>query len=167
MIDLGSYERCACAGRNNPNSLCGGELILEEKGKKVQLRPRRGERAKAVVIDGCVCTDNQTKCDGLFLLRGSNNMHYMILVELKGSDIPHAFEQLAYVRYERAEYKEIESLFMTGERGQPNHLAFIVSNRMISPPEIQKLEKKKNIRVRKILLSKVTSKIEDIREYIK
>ena len=167
MIDLGKYEHCVCKGRNNPHSLCDGELIFEEKGKKVQLRPRRDEKAKAVVIDGCVCTDNQTKCDGLFLLRGGNNKHYMILVELKGTDIPRAFEQLAYVRYERVEYKEIEDLFMTGKRGQPNHLAFIVSNSMISLPEKQKLEKEKNIRVRKILLSKVTSKIEDIREHIK
>lgn len=52
--------------------LCDGALILEENGIKVRLVPKHGEEAKALVLDGCVCNDNNPRCDGMFLFKGTN-----------------------------------------------------------------------------------------------
>lgn len=162
MINIGSYETCVCKRRSVPHSLCNGVLEFEEKGKKIKLVPRNGEEAKAVVIDGCVCNDNNKKCDGIFLLR-SNNKNYMILVELKGKNIEHAFEQLAYVRKHRPEYTELKQLFMENQPGSLRHEAFIVSNFVLKKVEHQKLENTYNIRVKGILHSEATKPVPDIR----
>jgi hypothetical protein len=163
MIDLDRFEKCVCRRRGVPNDLCESNLSFEEKGKKVRLSVRTGEEGKALAIDQCVCTDNrQMKCDGMFLYRRGNR-HWMIMVELKGGDIEHAFEQLAYMRYNRDEYGEIEQLFMTGETGLLCHLAYIVSNFKISSVAQQKLEASYNIRIKGILHSEATTPIPDVR----
>lgn len=166
MINIGRYETCVCKRRSVPHSLCNGVLEFEEKGKKVKLVPRNGEEAKAVVIDGCVCNDSHLKCDGIFLLR-SNNKNYMILVELKGKNIDHAFEQLAYVRNHRPEYTELKQLFMENQPGSLRHEAFIVSNFVLKKVEHQKLENTYNIRVKGILHSEATKPVPDIRTLLK
>lgn len=165
MIDLKRFETCVCQERSVPDSLCDGDLSFEEKGKKVKLSLRENEEAKAVAIDQCVCIDNELKCDGLFLYR-RRNKHWIIMVELKGSDIEHAFEQLAYMRNKRPEYKEIEKLFMNNENGEAQQEAFIVSNVMVSPVDKQKLEKSNGIRVKAILHSVATKPVPDIRQFL-
>lgn len=165
MIDLEQFEACVCTANGMPDSLCSGRLSFEEKGKKVRLTVRAGEEAKAVVIDQCVCADNDTKCDGLFVCRRGNK-HWMILVELKGGDLSHAVEQLAYTRHKRAQYNEIAQLFMKNQKGQLKHEAFIVSNHQMPRNELQRLENAHNIRVKGILFSEATSPIPDIRDHL-
>ena len=165
MINLEHYELCVCIANGMPDVLCSSKLSFQENGKKVSLSLRAGEEAKAVVIDQCVCADNDTKCDGLFLCR-RNKKHWMILIELKGSDLQHAFEQLAYTRYKRPQYKDIEQLFMKNQPGQLKHDAFVVSNHQMPKNEMQKLENNHNIRVKAILFSEATRPTPDIREYL-
>ncbi len=97
MIDLGRFEECVCRRRGVPNVLCEDNLTLEEKGIKVRLTLRSGEEAKALVIDQCVCKDEGLKRDGMFLYRRKNR-RWMILAELKGSNIEHAVKQLAFMK---------------------------------------------------------------------
>ena len=165
MIDLKRFEECVCKGRKAPDSLCDGELSFEEKGKKIKLSLRENEEAKALAIDQCVCIDNDLKCDGIFLYR-RRNKHWMIMVELKGSDIEHAYEQLAYMRNNRPEYKEIKQLFMSNEVGRPQQEAFIVSNVMVSAVDKQKMENNKNIRVKAILHSVAIKPVPDLRQFL-
>lgn len=166
MINIGCYETCVCNRRSIPHSLCNGVLEFEEKGKKVKLVPRNGEEAKAVVIDGCVCNDDNRKCDGIFLLR-SNNKNYMILVELKGTNIEHAFGQLAYMRTNRPEYAELKQLFMANQPGSLRHEAFIVSNAVISSLMKKRFEITHSIKVKSIIVSEATKPVQDLRSYFK
>lgn len=165
MIDIAQFETCVCKARGVPDKLCGSKLSFEEKGKKVKITLRAGEDAKAIAIDQCVCKDNNLKSDGMFLYR-RRNKHWIILVELKGSDIEHAFEQLCYMRRNRSEYTEIENLFMKGQTGSVQHEAFIVSNFKPTEVEKQKLEIRYQIRVKAILYSEPSSTIPDIRSYL-
>ncbi len=65
----------------------------------------------AIVMDGCVLSDNDTKCDALFLYHRGNRK-YSFLVELKGAaEIEKAFYQLSYTRFQRYEYKNIIKKF--------------------------------------------------------
>jgi len=165
MINVGKYESCVCLSRSNPTKLCDGRLSFEENGRKIILRPKSGEEALAIVVDGGVCRDKLPKCDGLFLLRKSNK-RWIILVELKGSDLEHAFEQLAYMKKERMEYRELLSLFGGVGAGVLVEKAFVVSNRMISRTAHQKLERENGIRVSGILQSAASSPIPDLRNYL-
>lgn len=165
MIDVGLFENCVCVRRGTPSDSCEDRLVLQEKGKKVTLRTRTGEEAKMLVIDGCVIRDNQPKCDGVFLYR-RNNLHWLILVELKGSDIPHAFEQLAYMRTSRREYNVLKSSFMASQTGNLKEEAFIISNHTISRVDQQKMERQWNVRIKAILHSEPTTPIPDLREYL-
>lgn len=105
------YQHCACQHMSNKHSLCAGSLTFREKGKQVRLVPCNHEQAIAVVLDGCVLQDEQSKCDGLFLWHGRNKK-VAVLVELKGANhIAYACEQLAYVQQNRPEYQDlVESL---------------------------------------------------------
>lgn len=165
MIDIAKFETCVCKADGIPDNLCASELSFEEKGKKVKITLRVGEEAKAIAIDPCVCKDNNLKCDGMFLYRRKNK-HWMILVELKGSDIEHAFEQLCYMRRNRSEYTEIQNLFMEGQNRNLKHEAFIVSNVKPTEVEKQKLENRYQIRVKAILYSEPSTTIPDIRSYL-
>jgi hypothetical protein len=165
MIKIGKYQTCVCRGRSNPDKLCDGVYTFEEKGKKVTLEPKAGEEALAVVIDGCVCADNDTKCDGMFLYRRSSK-RWIILVELKGTDLEHAFEQLAYTKMHRPEYKEIHKLFSEENRHFLTEKSFIVSNRIIHKVEHKKLEIRHRIRVSHILHSAATTPVPNLRMYL-
>jgi hypothetical protein len=165
MIDLGQFETCVCKSRGIPNNLCDGDLSFDEKGKKVKISTRTGEEAKALAIDQCVCNDANLKCDGLFLYRRQNK-NWMILIELKGSEIEHAFKQLHYTRNNRPEYEQIETLFMAGQRGSLKHEAFVVSNFKKTEVEKQKLENKYGIRVKAILHSEACIPMLDVRRFL-
>ncbi|MFZ4524571.1 MAG: hypothetical protein ACOYOE_03245 [Chlorobium sp.] len=147
----------------NTLDLCDAVLTFSEKGKKVKLVPRNDEEAKALVLDGCVFQDKLARCDGMFLLR-SGNKKVIILVELKGAhDIPHAFEQLAYVQKYREEYRLIVDRFRKDGTGQLVEKAFIISNGMLSKPDREREEKKHGIRVREVLHCEATSPVPDLR----
>jgi hypothetical protein len=100
MIDLGEFESCVCIRKSVPSDSCADRLVLQEKGKKVTLKPKQGEHAKLLVLDGCVFKDNLSKCDGIFIYEKGDKV-FMILVELKGKDVNHAFEQIKYTKSKR------------------------------------------------------------------
>jgi hypothetical protein len=165
MIDTSPYQHCECLRMANGHDVCQGELTLQEKGKKVTLSLRASEEAKAVVLDGCMFRDNDLKCDALFLFKG-NNRKVVALVELKGAGyISHAYEQLAYTRYNRSEYRHLKQNLDQSGPGQLKEMAFIVTNGMLSKPEREKLEDRYGLRVNEVLKSEPTSKIPDLRVY--
>lgn len=165
MIDTHPFQHCECRPMGNRHPVCQAALRLEEKGKKVTLSPRPGEEAKALVLDGCVFTDNQLKCDALYLFR-ANGKKVIALVELKGAgDIEHAFEQLAFTRKHRPEYVQLKHNLDSAAPGVLLEKAFIVSNGLLSKPVHEKLENLYDIRVHAILKSEATSKIPDVRDY--
>lgn len=166
MIDLGPYAECACKRMGNTFPMCKTDLMLEEQGKKVTLTLRAHEEARALVLDGCVFTDNDTKCDALYLYQGSGKK-VMALVELKGAnDIHRAFEQLSYTRWHRPEYADLKERFKGASQGQLVEKAFVVSNGMLSKPEKERLEKTHRIRVMAVLHSEPVKKVPDLREYL-
>lgn len=103
------------------------------------------------------------KCDALFLYE-KNSDKYSFLVELKGAgDIPKAFFQLDYTKKNRTEYKDIiEELQVLKQ----NQKYAIVSNGMLSKPELENLENQYKIRVKKILHCEATTPIPDLKEII-
>lgn len=165
MIKLGKFQDCVCIGRANPYDLCDGKLTFEEKGKKVTLKPKAGEKAMAIVFDGCVCTDNLSKCDGMFLYKKNNN-RWIILVELKGSDLERAFEQLSYTKTQRQEYVELCNIFSGQQKYSLIEKSFIISNHVVQRAEHQKLENINQIRVSHILHSEATKPIPNLRDYL-
>ncbi|GGX98670.1 hypothetical protein GCM10007160_27940 [Litchfieldella qijiaojingensis] len=165
-MNLGKYQNCACRKMGNTQPLCLEVLTLGEQGKQVRLMPKAGEQAVAVVLDGCVLCDNQPKCDGLFLWQG-NQRNAAVLVELKGAgDIPHAFEQLAYMQRYRQEYRELVDYLHVEARGRVMEKAVVVTNGMLSKPERERLEDHHGIRVMAVLHCEATSPIPDLRDYL-
>ncbi|MGM0700851.1 MAG: hypothetical protein ACQEUG_00440 [Pseudomonadota bacterium] len=165
-MNLGEYQGCVCRKMGNAQALCQGELTLGEQGKQVRLTPKAGEWTVAVVLDGCVLHDNQSKCDGLFLWQG-NQRHAAVLVELKGAgDIPHAFEQLAYVKRHRAEYRQLVNRLEEEVRGRVAEKAVVVTNGLLSKPEQERLENHHGIRVMAVLHCEASSPIPELRDYL-
>jgi hypothetical protein len=165
MINLGLFNNCVCQANKNPVDMCAGILTLREKGKAVKLSPKRGEEAVALVLDGCVIKNDRSTCDGLFLLK-SNHKKWIIPVELKGTHLYDAFQQLANTIQKLPEYKAINDAFHANEPMKIIVNPFIVSNTMFNRKEIVKLEKIHEIRVKSILFSVATKPIEDIRKYL-
>lgn len=166
MINTAPHEHCECQRMGNVHRVCQSALSLEEQGKKVCLIPRPNEEAKAIVLDGCVFIDNQLKCDALFLFKG-HNRKIAALVELKGAgDIPHAFEQLAHTRHRRQEYRQLARQLDQAGPGALLEKAFIVTNGMLSKPEIERLEKAHDIRISKVLHSESRRKVPNLREWL-
>ena len=156
---------CICSSSKTPCSLCCGRLCFGEKGKRVMLKPKRGENALALVLDQCVFSDNKLKCDGLFVLCRPNRS-YVFLVELKGNEIWHAYQQISHVMKKRPEYKLIVGHVHEICAGRPVEKSFIISNRTINLKEKQELEKAWKIRPILIANQKPTSKAPDLRKYI-
>jgi len=165
MIDTSPFQHCECQRMGNQYTVCQSVLSLEEEGKKVTLSTRTNEEAKALVLDGCVFTDDTIKCDALYLFRGQNRK-VAALVELKGAgDIPHAYEQLAYTRKRRPEYQQLKAQLDRSAPGQLIEKAFIVTNGMLSKPKREKLENRHGIRVNEVLQSEPSGKVPDLRTY--
>jgi|SRR5690554_4710106 len=166
MIDIGSFESCVCTRRGAPDEMCSGPYSFEEKGKKVSLQPKgREEETKALVLDQCVFRDNNPKCDGMFIFR-RRHRYWMILVELKGTNIEHAAGQLAVTIHNRPEYQAIKGMVNANASGQLTELAFIISSAIPSKPAIRRLEDQNNIRIKAILHSTATTPIPDLRKSI-
>lgn len=165
MFDLGSAEKCVCIRRGYPSLSCDGDLILQEKGKKVTLKPKQNETAKLLVLDGCYITDNNPKCDAVFFL-STKSQAFLILSELKGADIDHAFEQIKYTQQKQPKYSDLKKVFSESTKKAVTEHAFIISNYQVSKVDLQKLEKNHGLRVKAILHSEAITKMPDLREYL-
>lgn len=165
-MNLAPYAHCACQKVGNTHATCLQDQGFSEQGKKVRLTPKPHEQVVCLVLDGCVLTDNKPKCDGLFLFVAKNRK-VAALVELKGAgDIPHAFEQLAYVRQYRPEYQQLLRQFNQAQGPKAIEKAFIVSNGLLSKPQKEKLEMQHGIRVEAVLHCEAATPVPDLRKLI-
>jgi hypothetical protein len=165
MINLNIDQNCICRKYNNSQSMCENEYTIAEEGKKVKLKTTKGQ-VVAIALDGCLISDNDTKCDGLFLYE-TDNKKYSFLVELKGfGEIEKAFYQLSYVRDMRKVYKNIIDEFESVDNKKVHQKFVIVSNGILSKPKRERLENKYNIIIREILYSEPTKPIPDLKECI-
>ncbi|MBK1640631.1 hypothetical protein CKO12_01800 [Chromatium okenii] len=164
-MEVARFEHCVCRKMDNCHQLCAGAFMLAERGKKVKFSVRAGEQVKAIVIDGCVCNDNDKKCDGLFLFL-SHQRSAAFLVELKGGDLSHAFEQLRFTKEQRPEYIELVSTLASNSGRKVIEKSFIISNKLVSAVAREQLENRYQIRVHRILHCEATTKIPDLRDYL-
>ena len=166
MVNLGDKKHCKCKKMDNIPNECINQYTISEKGKSIKLVPKnQTEKISAIIIDQCIITDNNTKCDALFLFH-SNNKKISFLTELKGAgDIPKAFMQLSYTR-DRIEYKELIDKFKNIDNKIVDEKFIIVSNGTMNKINQEKFEEKYNIRVRAILHSEATKPIPNLRELI-
>ncbi len=163
MIEVMRFEHCVCRKMDNYHQCCADAFTLAERGKKVKFSVRTGEQVKAIVIDGCVCTDNGKKCDGLFLF-SSHQRSAAFLVELKGGDLSHAFEQLQFTKEKRPEYLELVSMLASNSGRKVIEKSFIISNKIVNLIEQEQLENRYRFRVHRILHCEATTKIPDLRD---
>ncbi len=165
MIDLGAKESCKCKKLANTQSECINQYRISESGKSVELVPKNSnEKVCAIIIDQCIITDNNPKCDAVFLFQ-SNSKKISFLAELKGAgDIPKAFKQLSYTKNSRIEYKNIIQKFADNDNKKVNQKFIIVSNGFLSKGNWEKLENEHRIRVTQILHSEATTPIPNLRK---
>jgi len=70
---------------------CDKKIVLQEKKSKITFLNPNQDKILTIKVDGCEISDNETlRCD--YALMPSDEVK--IYVELKGSDIVHAFKQI-------------------------------------------------------------------------
>ncbi|MGB5134298.1 MAG: hypothetical protein WBN89_03900 [Prochlorococcaceae cyanobacterium] len=158
---------CVCLANKLPCELCCGDLCFLDDGIHVVFKPKRGEAAVAVALDGCVFTDNRKKCDGMFVFSRAGQI-YVLLVELKGSHIDDAYEQISYVVNHRQEYRDfVNSLNPKVANARLiREKSFIVTTGAIDLSVQQKLENAYRVRPEIITVEKPASLAPDLRKKI-
>lgn len=162
-----SLDHCICKANKRPCVLCCGDLCFLDAGIHVVFRPKKNEDAVAVALDGCVFTDSRKKCDGMFVLFRSDRID-VLLVELKGSHLEDAYEQLAYVVNHRQEYADFVS-HQTGlapANRRVRESSVIVSTGKIDKRDREKLEKAWGVRPAIITAQKPASAAPDLRKLL-
>ncbi len=104
---------------NNCKCSCGARFVVEENGRRFQIQGTV-ENVDKIKVDGCLCSDQQTKkCDYLFIYKNGDVKLY-VFVELKGKNIETAIKQLV---------STIEIFCSEGILNSANLKAFIVSSK--------------------------------------
>ena len=162
-----SLAHCICLANKVPCDLCCGDLCFLDAGIHVVFRPKKNEAAVAVALDGCVFTDNRKKCDGMFLLFRSHRID-VLLVELKGSHLEDAYEQIAYVVNHRQEYADVVShqASLAPINRRVRESSVIVSTGKIDKRDREKLEKAWGVRPAIITAQKPASAAPDLRKFL-
>lgn len=156
---------CSCQGKKTPHPICAGTLRLDENGVKVQLKPRVGESAQLIIMDGCFCSAKGKKCDALYLLQ-QNSIRQLLTVELKGTHVEDAVEQLADT-LERDEYKRVKRNFSILEPIMPlREYSFVLSHQSLGSLDLKRLRQARNFKLRVITTSKGTGKMTDLRRWL-
>lgn len=69
-------------------------MIVQENGKEFKIDNPHYKKLEKIHVDGCLITSG-VKCDYAVLVdRNSNNLNDVYLIELKGCDVKHVYEQL-------------------------------------------------------------------------
>lgn len=80
-------------------------IVTEENGRIFRIQNSGRKTVRKVTVDGCLINDRRIRCDYFFELVLTKEQ--VIYLELKGSDIEHAVEQLvATIGYCTARHKE-------------------------------------------------------------
>lgn len=162
-----SLSHCICLANKVPCDLCCGDLCLLDAGIHVVCRPKKNEAVVAVALDGCVFTDNRKKCDGMFVLSRSDRTS-LLLVEMKGSNIGDAYEQIAYVINHRQEYTDTVSHLASLAPGKlrVRETSVIVTTGQINTSYKDKLEKAWGIRPAIFTVQKPAGAAPDLRKFL-
>lgn len=162
-----NLAQCICLANKRPCDLCCGDLCFMDEGIHVVFKPKKDEVAIAVALDGCVFTDNRKKCDGMFVLSRPDRTD-LLLVEMKGSHLEDAYEQIAYVAKQRQEYTDIVSHLASLAPGKPRvrESSVIVSTGLINPRDREKLEKAWGIRPAIVTVQKPARAAPDLRTFL-
>jgi hypothetical protein len=162
-----NLAQCICLANKRPCDLCCGDLCFIDEGIHVVFRPKKDEVAIAVALDGCVFTDNRKKCDGMFILSRSDRTG-LLLVEMKGSHLEDAYEQIAYVINHRPEYTDVVSHLASLAPGKlrVRETSVIVSTGQINPRDRDKLEKAWGIRPAIFTVQKPARAAPDLRKLL-
>lgn len=137
----------SCVDTGKRCSLCFGSNGFQEKGQQVKLVPQKNdEQVKAIVLDGCLLSDDsKRRCDGLFLFCKASKI-YIVLVELKGTHIEDACDQLACVKNEHQEYANLFKLIENHKKVKIIEMFFIITNVAVSSREQRRFNKEYNMR---------------------
>lgn len=101
------------------------KIVCEENKRKITFVNNSRINIEKIKVDGCQIIDG-VKCD--FLVRANKHEHF---VELKGSDINHAFEQLS------------RTITLLGKNDCKKRICYVISSRSpLSAAEIQVLRLK-------------------------
>lgn len=104
------------------------KIKFEEKGRKIIFdNPNRLHYLK-VQVDGCVFKTGMIKCDWLLLSNDEQEERY---VELKGTDVMHAIDQLA------------QTIDRLGEYDRNRHVYVICTN--VAPAYTTQVQKKQKL----------------------
>jgi len=162
-----NLAQCICLANKRPCDLCCDDLCFIDEGIHVVFRPKKDEVAIAVALDGCVFTDNRKKCDGMFILSRSDRTG-LLLVEMKGSHLKDAYEQIAYVINHRPEYTDVVSHLASLAPGKlrVRETSVIVSTGQINPRDRDKLEKAWGIRPAIFTVQKPARAAPDLRKLL-
>ena len=162
-----SLAHCICLANKVTCDLCCGDLCFLDAGIHVIFRPKKSEAAVAVALDGCVFTDSRKKCDGMFVLFRSHQID-VLLVELKGSHLEDAYEQIAYVVTHRPEYADVVShqASLAPINRRVRESSVIVSTGKIDKRDREKLEKAWGVRPAIITAQKPASAAPDLRKFL-
>ena len=162
-----NLAQCICLANKRPCDLCCGDLCFMDEGIHVVFRPKKDEVAIDVALDGCVFTDNRKKCDGMFVLFRSHRID-VLLVELKGSHLEDAYEQIAYVVNHRQEYADVVShqASLAPINRRVRESSVIVSTGKINKRDREKLEKAWGVRPAIITAQKPASAAPDLRKFL-
>ena len=73
MNDCITKKECICQKNNSVPKECINETTIEDSKKRVKISLKNNsEKAIVVILDNCLITDNNTKCDALFLYQTKN-----------------------------------------------------------------------------------------------
>lgn len=101
-------------------TLSSSRIVCEEKRSKITFLNPSNISVSKVIVDDCQIIDGK-RCD--YLIRYPENEHY---IELKGSDVRHAFRQLE------------RTITMLGAAGFGKRVSYVISSRSpLSSAEIQ------------------------------
>lgn len=76
------------------NSNTSNKIVSVSENKRIfRINNNSSHNINKITVDGCYIRTG-AKCDFLFEIINNNNIIHVFYVELKGSDIPHAIEQL-------------------------------------------------------------------------
>lgn len=123
-------------------------ITVSENGRGFVLKNPNRLQVKKTKVDGCLFTDNREKCDYCFEI--GNAAYCVIYVELKGSNIEKAYQQIC---------STIQHLSTT-HQGLKRVCRIVASRVPKGGPEVQTL-RVKMLKQHKALLEVGTTKLED------
>ncbi len=81
-------------------------ITLKENGKVFRLINENRIEVNEIKVDNCLICDNRQRCDYI-LDYPIDEQGYVLLIELKGNDVPHAIEQLkATLSHTKSKYSK-------------------------------------------------------------